>query len=123
MKNWLGWRHRLASALVLIGMRDRLRCPACGAVGTWKPHGDPWFDRRDTKRLRRWLCKWCGAYVGPEGVEPCVPDAATRCWQLKKDALHALPTPAEMVGRAGFRDFPAEGDGPVMRVAVWPWAG
>ena len=41
MKNWLGWRHRLASALVLVGMRDRLRCPACGAVGTWKPHGDP----------------------------------------------------------------------------------
>jgi hypothetical protein len=62
---WL--RHTFWMALRLVGLRDRLRCPSCHAVGTWKPHGG-WLDREDERRTRRWLCKWCGYYVGPEGT-------------------------------------------------------
>ena len=54
--------HQIADFLRLIGMRDRLRCPACGAVGTWKPHGG-WLDWEDERKVRRWLCKWCGHYI------------------------------------------------------------
>lgn len=89
--------HELASALRFVGLRDRLRCPECGAVGTWKPHG-AWLDRRDERKLardpkfkgevrhhvRRWLCKWCGWYVGPEGVQRCVVEPGV-AWALPWD--------------------------------------
>jgi hypothetical protein len=58
------------------GMRDRLRCPRCRRVGTWKPHGGH-FDAADVRStaagapVRRWLCKWCGHYRGPEGTLTC----------------------------------------------------
>jgi hypothetical protein len=43
--------------------RDRLRCPTCRKVGTWKPRGP--VGRADGRIIkRRWLCKWCGAYDG-----------------------------------------------------------
>ena len=48
--------------------RNRLRCPRCSAVGTWKPHGTV-FDRQDRRKVVRWLCKWCGLYRGPEGQD------------------------------------------------------
>lgn len=64
--------HQLFDFLRVLGMRDRLRCPECGAVGTWKPHGG-WLDRTDERRVRRWLCKWCGYYVGPEGEKQAAP--------------------------------------------------
>jgi hypothetical protein len=65
--NWLGIRHTFWDAMRIFGLRDRLRCPDCKAVGTWKPHGGI-FDRADTRNVPRWLCKWCGYYIGPEGV-------------------------------------------------------
>lgn len=58
--------HQLADALRIFGLRDRLRCPRCRAVGTWKPHGG-WMDVEDERKVRRWICKWCGLYRGPEG--------------------------------------------------------
>jgi hypothetical protein len=57
--------HQLWDFSRVIGLRDRLRCPYCDAVGTWKPHGG-WLDVEDERKVRRWLCKWCGAYRGPE---------------------------------------------------------
>lgn len=40
----MNWRlnpvvHFFFEALRFVGLRDRLRCPKCSAVGTWKPHG------------------------------------------------------------------------------------
>ena len=58
--------HQFFDFLRLVGLRDRLRCPHCAAIGTWKPHGG-WLDQSDERKVRRWLCKWCGWYVGPEG--------------------------------------------------------
>lgn len=52
-------------------VRNRLRCPNCEAVGTFKPHGGV-FDRQDVRRVPRWLCKWCGYYFGPEGTKQAV---------------------------------------------------
>jgi hypothetical protein len=60
--------HGFYDALRLVGMRDRMRCPKCRAVGTWKPHGGL-FDVHDKRRVRRWMCKWCGFYVGPEAID------------------------------------------------------
>lgn len=98
----------------LTGLRDRLRCPACSSVGTWKPHGG-WADRRagDTRAVRRWLCKWCGHYLGPEGVLQAFPDPAQGCWVLPRphypDSPDPLPTPAEVLRTHMAR--------------TWPWRG
>ena len=56
---WL--KHQFFDFSRLLGLRDRLRCPICRAVGTWKPHGG-WLDFEDERPVRRWLCKWCGYY-------------------------------------------------------------
>ena len=73
--------HTFFDAMKWVGLRDRLRCPACKAIGTWKPHGGI-LDREDTRRVRRWLCKWCGHYIGPEGT--LVAYAGNPAWQLGK---------------------------------------
>lgn len=119
----LGWRHAFWDALRFIGLRDRLRCPQCSAVGTWKPHGGR-FDRDDLRKVPRWMCKWCGYYIGPEaGIHRAVPDAAAKCWMLVADATEPLPTPAETIAGQNFHDRPAEGAGPRPRLPVWPWRG
>lgn len=58
--------HQIWDFSRIVGLRDRLRCPRCLAVGTWKPHGG-WMDGADERKVRRWICKWCGLYRGPEG--------------------------------------------------------
>jgi hypothetical protein len=90
--------HELATSLNYIGMRDRLRCPHCHKVGTWKPHGG-WWDRRhgDTRAVRRWLCKWCGYYVGPEGERQAYPSQEHGAWALTEWGFTHEPTPAEAI--------------------------
>jgi len=79
----------------MVGMRDRLRCPDCDKVGTWKPHGSRIFDSTDTRQVRRWLCKWCGYYYGPEGV--CRAGLVSeRGWVLDYD-LHESDLPRDRV--------------------------
>lgn len=99
--------HELVSALSLV--RDRLRCPKCGSIGTWKPHGAR-FDRDDIRRVRRWLCKWCGHYVGPEGVRRAVVCAAKKVWSLPEDALDNIGTPQHALRHT-------------RHAHTWPWRG
>jgi hypothetical protein len=61
---WL--RHQFWDFLRIFGLRDRKRCPACTAVGTYKPHGG-WLEGVKGPR-RRWLCKWCGLYENDEFI-------------------------------------------------------
>ncbi len=95
-------KHTLYMLLRFIGMRDRLRCPDCGKVGTWKPHGglldlDMSSGIRGGKRrhVKRWLCKWCGYYRGPEGVDRCIIRDGT--WQLPRWAVKQ-PKPSKETG-------------------------
>ncbi len=74
-------KHQFFDFLRLIGMRDRLRCPACKGVGCWKPHGG-WLDREDERKVRRWMCKWCGFYRGPEGAGVNQVTLGKTCWEL-----------------------------------------
>lgn len=101
--------HELAGTVPWL--RDRMRCPRCRAVGTWKPHGG-FFDKLDVKRKRRWLCKWCGLYVGPEGTQTAYP--GTSVWQLVEDDQPIFERPETVLilfyHRAGAS-------------AVWPWRG
>jgi hypothetical protein len=98
--------HEAAGALRWLGVRDRLRCPECKAVGTWKPHGTLWDRWRDNDRpARRWLCKCCGLYFGPEGKRYCWPSAEKRVWMLPDGDRQ--PTPLDLL---------REGN-------VWPWRG
>lgn len=96
------------------GLRDRLRCLNCGAVGTFKPHGG-WADRRagDTRGARRWLCKYCGYYIGPEGVLQAFPHREIGTWVLPEpfytDVGPPTATPEEVVQAA--------------LGATWPWRG
>jgi len=71
--------HQIYDCLRLVGFRDRLRCPSCKSIGTWKPHGG-WLDREDERKVRRWMCKWCGIYNGPEGWQRVT--VGSTCWVL-----------------------------------------
>lgn len=95
--------HELCSALRVIGMRDRLRCPECRAVGTYKPHGG-WLDRvaGDKRAVRRWMCKYCGLYYGPEGRLTVFPNIEQKYWDLPTNATGANvgETPRVIMKRA-----------------------
>lgn len=93
-----------------IGVRDRLRCPQCRAVGTWKPHGSQ-IERHfyGDIPVRRWLCKWCGYYNGPLGRVVAYPDPASRVWTLPEPGVERSPTPAQVVSEHMGK--------------TWPWLG
>jgi hypothetical protein len=107
--------HAAAYALRWVGLRNRLRCPSCKAVGTWKPHGT--FSARlldHDRPVRRWLCKWCGHYVGPEGRLRAFPDPERGFWTLPRPWDPDAPetpgsTPAALVAE--------------MLGKTWPWKG
>lgn len=108
--------HAFWFATRWFGLRDRLRCPYCNAVGTWKPHGT-WSARifSHDRSARRWLCKWCGMYEGHEGIVHAYPCGETHVWRL--GPLLDLDSPA-----SGVQLTPNE----AMRGAlgpVWPWRG
>ena len=106
--------HEAAYALRYVGLRGRLTCPDCAAVGTFKPHGgmidwlhDLAVGRRDTRTARRWLCKFCGVYLSrTEGRNRAFPDLnpAKKWWVL----------PATTTGD----DPEAVADGPTPRDAL-----
>ena len=76
--------HQLIDFARIVGARDRLRCPRCRAVGTWKPHGgwlDVWLGG-DTRGIRRWICKWCGLYRDAQGQDEAVVGRGGRHWEL-----------------------------------------
>lgn len=92
------------------GLRDRMRCPNCRAVGTWKMHGsllERWIYG-DIK-VRRWLCKWCGHYIGPRGRVVAYIDAESKVWAIPEPGIERGLTPAEGVREAMGK--------------VWPWRG
>lgn len=101
--------HELLDSLRFIGMRDRLRCPDCRAVGTWKPHGG-WYDRRhgDVRAVRRWMCKCCGRYEGPEGVRRVVPNVTRGYWDFRNGGTDEYGDPPKVT---------------LIRVGFWPWGG
>src|SRR5277367_3034579 len=89
---WETIKHQFFDFTALFGLRDRLRCPKCRAVGTWKPHGG-WIERWTpshiemlsklpsyTKRAydRRWLCKYCGYNLNFIGEFQCYPNSHTK---------------------------------------------
>lgn len=54
-------------------IRNRLKCPTCWRIGTYKPRGAVMRGRgalAGTIIRRRWLCKWCGLYVSDHPDEP-----------------------------------------------------
>jgi hypothetical protein len=97
--------HTLVDWFRWTGIRNRLRCPFCSAVGTWKPHGGRW-DQSDTRKVRRWLCKWCGYYYGPEGQRWCSVSKRQGCWVLVWDLPDDEPalTPRTVVRRSYLGD-------------------
>lgn len=75
--------------------RDRLRCPDCNVVGTFKPHGG-WRDKHDRRKVRRWMCKWCGLYKGPEkGITSAFPSREKKCWVIEDVERNYMLTPQE----------------------------
>lgn len=104
--------HEFAVLLAWTPIRDRLRCPACTAVGTWKPHGSLMsrIVYGDLK-VRRWLCKWCGYYTNAEGRVVAYPDREVEApaWTLPKPGVNRQPTPAEAFQAAMGK--------------TWPWRG
>lgn len=110
--NWL-WFELYSTFLYVTGMRDRLRCPSCASVGTYKPRGsgmDRWLGK-DTRAVHRWLCKFCGFYRGPEkDVSKAYPSSKGQ-WQLEDDGT-LLRTPKEALQLA-YKPY----------TAPWPWRG
>lgn len=111
------------------GQRDRLRCPECKAIGTWKPHDgfiDTWWCWMENavgkgltsslppRGVRRWLCKWCGHYVGPEGVLSAFPDSDRGVWALPRPYD---PDSPKVPGPTPLRALEA------LMGKTWPWRG
>ncbi len=102
------------------GLRDRMRCPRCTSVGTWKMHGTWWERwRYGDIALRRWGCKWCGHWIAkgtPNGqvyngriqAFPCSQEGL-RVWSYPDSSIAREPTPAETL-------FAWMG-------RTWPWHG
>lgn len=112
--------HELLYALRFVGLRDRYRCPDCGAVGTWKPHGgtlDGIWDRahgeHETRLVRRWVCKYCGRYEGPEGL--------LRAWPDPKRGHWVLPPPYDP--ESGAPEMTPREAVELQLDEVWPWRG
>lgn len=86
-------KHQIFDLLRIFGLRDRLRCPECRSVGTWKPHGG-WCDESRASG-RRWICKWCGLYVGaPWGRvlhRRAFVDPALGCWRIEDFYSDKIP--------------------------------
>lgn len=80
--------------LKITTLRDRLRCPRCSKVGTWKIHGGLMGDGNRDK-VRRWLCKWCGHYIGPEGIQQAVIDPKRGHWTLEPTKRKKAWRPSE----------------------------
>ena len=101
--------HQLFDLSRLVGLRDRLRCPECKAVGTWKPHGG-WLDFEDNRKVRRWLCKYCGYYRGPEGEKWCLYVPSIKRWELPEKVLKGMEqrTPESILKST---------------TKAWPWRG
>jgi hypothetical protein len=91
-----------------------MKCPACGAVGTYNPYGFWWKDRN----VRRWLCKWCGFYDGVDGRYWCFIDPRQGCWvgpieaeaesgveRQQRIAKGELTTPQKIARREGFNPW------------------
>ncbi len=92
------------------GLRDRLRCPSCKAVGTWKMHGslvERWIYKDIA--VRRWLCKWCGHYIGPRGRTVAYLATESMVWALPEPGVEREATPAETLREAMGK--------------AWPWKG
>lgn len=129
-------RPGVFETLSLVGylttLRHRLRCPRCRAVGTFKPHGgvvdefvarwsgevvikrEPEPGEIGIRQVRRWLCKFCGLYWGPEGtVQAFIP--TDRPWWV-------LPAPFDPESPERAQDTP---DDVLYREMgkVWPWNG
>lgn len=118
---WNSLKHQFFDCLMPIGLRDRLRCPACSAVGTWKPHGG-YLERFHNWRIgsagkllpgvpyattRRWVCKYCGFTHDMNGTHVGAPHALKRVWDYR--GPDSFPTPKEAVEKLC---------GP-----TWPWNG
>ena len=117
-------KHQCFDFLALIGLRDRLRCPKCKAVGAWKPHGgwldrlyDWWTDNRDLAiplaagaiyaTTRRWVCKYCGYTRDVDGEHMGAPNGKKLVWDYR--CADSLPTPKEAVEQLCGK--------------TWPWRG
>ncbi len=106
--------HQLADFLRCIGLRDRLRCPMCRAVGTYKPHGGL-LDKEDIRKVRRWLCKWCGYYKDKLGNNACVYSPTKKHWVFNFEIIGVEDedvsfTPQKIISLSPIK-------------AVWPWRG
>ena len=97
----MSWTQHVVPVLLrALQIRDRLRCPKCRAVGTWKPHGDV-LDFEDVRCVVRWLCKWCGYYRGPEGERWAT--LGSKSWELPDHGTNPLltcDTPQKRCGSA-----------------------
>jgi hypothetical protein len=94
--------------LIVTRLRDRVRCPNCTAVGTYKLHAPIANGNNGDYRPFRWLCKYCGYYRGPEGTgRLCYPSKRFKSWHFVSDSKDEdVSTPYDMV-----------------RKDVWPWRG
>ena len=117
MTLWQKVVHQLYDFSRLIGLRDRLRCPECKAVGTFKPHGG-WLDFEDKRKERRWMCKWCGAYSGPEKYRKAFPNMVQGCWTFYHQA-GVFPTPSVVHEQKYRRSRVKDLRGWI----PWPWEG
>lgn len=97
--------------LIVTRLRDRLRCPVCSAVGTFKLHA-PTKDANGGNVPWRWLCKFCGYYKSSEKSGMlCYPSRSQKCWVFFTDGH---PDELKLTPREALSETLG---------TVWPWRG
>ena len=113
--------------LIVTRLRDRLRCPKCKAVGTYKLHAPSLGE--ETEPPWRWLCKYCGYYRDKNGKRWCVPSPTFGCWIFKDQKEgYKGKTPLETVRDGSVADYQtacltADLEELKPGYTVWPWRG
>lgn len=101
-------------------MRDRMRCPRCTAVGTWKMYGTWWHRwRYGDVALRRWGCKFCGHWLAKGNPHGQAFNGRIQAFPLSQEGLKVWAYPDPSVER---EPTPAETLHAIMD-RTWPWGG
>lgn len=102
------------------GLRDRMRCPRCTSVGTWKMHGTWWERWRfGDIALRRWGCKYCGHWIAKGTPNGQVYNGRIQAFPLSQEGLRVWAYPDPSIERE-----PTPGEALYASMGrTWPWNG
>lgn len=120
---WISHFFFMSPIIRILGVRNRLRCPRCQSVGTWKPHGG-WLWQSDKISGKRWLCKYCGLYYGYNyGIRQAFCDPNLGCWRIEDFYEDKSDIPVDIIPPAKMVEIGYNISGGESGYTINPWRG